>query len=83
MMQTASFFPGLTALILKCIPESVKKSREEHYALTLAKLERRMALGKERPDLIEGLLMKKDEWVSVLGVQGRGRLADLRRRICR
>ncbi|KAK7721711.1 hypothetical protein SLS57_005059 [Botryosphaeria dothidea] len=62
VMQTASFFPGLTALILKCIPESIKKSREEHYALTLAKLERRMALGKERPDLIEGLLMKKDEW---------------------
>ncbi|KAH7065480.1 cytochrome P450 [Macrophomina phaseolina] len=62
VMQTASFFPGLTAAILRCVPEKAKRSREEHFALTMAKLERRVALGKERPDLIEGLLKKREEW---------------------
>lgn len=64
VMQSASFFPGLTELLLGLLPEKAKRAREEHQLLTRAKLERRIALGKDRPDLIEGLLKKKDEWVS-------------------
>ncbi|GME23362.1 putative cytochrome p450 monooxygenase protein [Neofusicoccum parvum] len=62
VMQSASFFPGLTELLLGLLPEKAKRAREEHQLLTRAKLERRIALGKDRPDLIEGLLKKKDEW---------------------
>ncbi|TPX17045.1 uncharacterized protein E0L32_012302 [Thyridium curvatum] len=40
----------------------VQRSRREHLHRVKEKLERRMALDVERPDFIEGLLKKKDEW---------------------
>ncbi|KAH8200960.1 hypothetical protein TruAng_004898 [Truncatella angustata] len=43
------------------LKSGVFKSRDEHQALTLAKVQQRMELGAERPDLIEGLLKKKNE----------------------
>lgn len=44
----------------------VAKFRKGLVESTAAILRRRMALGAERPDLIEGLINKKEEWVSCL-----------------
>lgn len=48
----------LTAVAVK-----LNKADADHNARTQAKLERRMALKAERPDLVEGFLRKKEEWV--------------------
>jgi hypothetical protein len=40
------------------------KSRQTHRRLVLENVMQRMELGSERPDLIEGLLRKQEEWVS-------------------
>lgn len=56
---------GLEGLV-KWLVKSRVKFRRENDALTMAVLKRRMALKVERPDLIEGLLKKKDDWVSCL-----------------
>lgn len=45
-------------------PKAALEERDNHMAFTRAKLVRRMESGKERPDLVEGLLKKQDEWVS-------------------
>lgn len=62
LMQTASHFPIMKKIVLKMIPKKALQEREEHLALTRAKLQRRMDSSKERPDLVEGLLRKKEEW---------------------
>ena len=61
-LQSVSHYPLLKDLLLRMVPKSMKEKREHHLELTKAKLQRRMETG-ERPDLIEGLLKKKDEWV--------------------
>lgn len=42
------------------IPKAVKEGRVQHLHLTKEKVLKRMSLGAERPDLIEGLLRDKD-----------------------
>ncbi|KAF4778885.1 cytochrome P450 ClCP1 [Colletotrichum scovillei] len=63
--QTAGHFPFLKKIIFTLLAaKAAKKARGENLARAKAKLERRMELGKKeggRPDLIEGLLKKKDE----------------------
>ncbi|KAK1674114.1 cytochrome P450 [Colletotrichum godetiae] len=63
--QTAGHFPFLKKIIFTLLAtEAAKKARGDNLARAKAKLERRMELGKKeggRPDLIEGLLKKKDE----------------------
>lgn len=54
---------GLERLV-KWLVRSRAKFRRDNDKLTTAVLKRRMALKVERPDLIEGLLKKQDEWVS-------------------
>lgn len=61
-LQTIAHYPFLKKILLSMVPRSLKEKREAHLQLTKAKLMRRMEAG-ERPDLIEGLLKKKDEWV--------------------
>ena len=60
-LQSASHFPALKNLLLRLIPSSLKRKRQENLELTKAKLQRRIETGP-RPDLIEGLLRKKEEW---------------------
>ncbi|OJD14471.1 hypothetical protein AJ78_05182 [Emergomyces pasteurianus Ep9510] len=72
VMQCAAFFPPLARLILSLIPKSVMK-RQANVAKE--KLIRRMKVEKGRPDLIEGLLKKKDEWnMSLETLVGNSRL---------
>ncbi|KAL1854027.1 hypothetical protein VTK73DRAFT_8826 [Phialemonium thermophilum] len=58
--QNAVKYMGLGWLI-PLLLKFVITSRREHIARTDEKLKRRMQLSFERPDLIEGLLKKKDE----------------------
>ncbi|KAK6062962.1 cytochrome P450 [Seiridium cupressi] len=51
---------GVKFVVRWILRSGVFKSRSAHQALTLAKVQQRMELGAERPDLIEGLLQKKD-----------------------
>jgi cytochrome P450 len=60
--QASCHYPLFQRLILSLIPNSAKEKRQQHLDFTKAKLLKRMELGQDRPDLIEGLLKKKDEW---------------------
>ena len=62
-MQIAGNFPTIKKALLSMVPKKFMEERENHLAFTMAKLTRRMEAGKERPDLVEGLLRKRDEWV--------------------
>lgn len=64
VFQTAAHYPILMKLLLALAPKKMMEERMEHMEMTKAKLRRRMEGGKERPDLVEGLLKKKEEWVS-------------------
>ncbi|KAK7751071.1 hypothetical protein SLS62_007057 [Diatrype stigma] len=62
ILQVTSSFPLLKKFLLSLVPKSAMDEQKNHMEFTRAKLERRMGSGKERPDLIEGLLKKRDEW---------------------
>jgi cytochrome P450 len=64
MLQSLSFYPSFRNLLLHMIPKSLRDAHETHKRLTREKMVRRMQVAKDRPDLIEGLLKKKDELVS-------------------
>ncbi|KAF9869716.1 cytochrome P450 [Colletotrichum karsti] len=52
---------ALFAPLLKLmIPESVRRKAQEHTDLTHAKVDKRLALGMERPDFIQAMTMKGD-----------------------
>lgn len=63
-MQTANHFPILKKIMLAMIPKKAMEERETHLEFTKRKLMKRMEATEERPDLVEGLLRKKEEWVS-------------------
>ncbi|RYO96559.1 hypothetical protein DL765_011538 [Monosporascus sp. GIB2] len=62
LLQVASNFPALKNTLLKMVPKRFMEVHENHMAFTSAKLSRRMEAGNERPDLVEGLLRKREEW---------------------
>lgn len=64
ILQALSFFPLIKKLLLCLVPQSLKDAQHKHTDLTKAKMLRRMSIAEERPDLIEGLLKRKDELVS-------------------
>jgi hypothetical protein len=66
VFQTLAHYPTLIKLLLALIPSKFLEEREKHMQMTLAKLKRRMEAGKDRADLVEGLLKKADEWVTIL-----------------
>lgn len=66
ILQALSFFPSLKSALLSLVPTSMQESFQRHKEMTKAKMLRRVAITEERPDLIEGLLKKKDELVSRL-----------------
>ncbi|KAM5346017.1 hypothetical protein ACJ41O_011878 [Fusarium nematophilum] len=64
VVQQATHFPWLRALIITALSSPLTRSKQDaHRQMTREKLLRRIELGRnqERPDLIEGLLKKKDE----------------------
>ncbi|OBR08871.1 Cytochrome P450 ClCP1 [Colletotrichum higginsianum IMI 349063] len=64
ILQTANHFQPLRKLITKALAtKSLQEARERNMGRAKEKLQRRMDVGKDggRPDLIEGLLKKKEE----------------------
>lgn len=64
ILQTLSFAPLIKKLLMSMAPKSAIEAQERHKELTKEKMLKRMEVEGERPDLIEGLLKKKDELVS-------------------
>lgn len=60
---------GLESLFMWLV-KMTNKSRAEHDRRMMDKLYRRVKMDKERPDLIEGLLKKREEWVSISSCRG-------------
>jgi hypothetical protein len=66
VLQALSFFPLLKAVLLTIVSKTSKAAYEEQKRQAKAKMMRRIEVGHERPDLIERLIQKKDEWVNRL-----------------
>jgi cytochrome P450 len=47
------------------IVKKINTGRAEHDRRMMQRLKARVEMGRERPDLIEGLLKKREEWVSI------------------
>ncbi|KAE8138900.1 cytochrome P450 [Aspergillus pseudotamarii] len=60
-LQALSFMPFLKQVVLAVIPRAMRDRRDRLTDLTRAMMLRRVAISEERPDLIEGLLKKKEE----------------------
>jgi cytochrome P450 len=65
ILQGLAFGPWLKRLLMLIVPKSVQEARNTHKKLTEAKMFRRMAAVDGRPDLVEGLLRRKEELVSL------------------
>ena len=63
VLQSVAFFPLLKKFLMSLIP---KAALDDMRRLSEEKLVRRIEMGEQRPDLIEGLLKKRDEWVSIV-----------------
>ncbi|KAJ5625579.1 hypothetical protein N7510_001888, partial [Penicillium lagena] len=61
ILQSLSFYPWVKHALLSLVPQSIQEGRKRHKKRTSAKMARRMQNSEGRPDLIEGLLRKKDE----------------------
>ncbi|MCJ1442591.1 MAG: hypothetical protein MMC23_003087 [Stictis urceolatum] len=61
ILQMLSFVPSLKDFLMKLAPKSAREAHEEHKKMCRAKMLKRMENSRERPDLIEGLLRKKEE----------------------
>lgn len=60
-LQVMNRFPWAKPLLLLIVPPELSAKRKEHLELTKQKLLKRMELDAERPDLLEGLLRKKED----------------------
>lgn len=60
-LQVVNTFPLIKPLLLLVVPKELVAKRKEHLKLTKEKLLKRMDLGAERPDFLEGLLKNKTE----------------------
>lgn len=64
ILQALSFVPRLKRGLMNLVPKKLRDEQEMHKQLTKAKMMRRIESGGDRPDLIGGLLKKKDDLVS-------------------
>ncbi|KAK3386377.1 cytochrome P450 [Sordaria brevicollis] len=62
IFQIMSHYPALMKLMLALAPKSLMEEHEKHTENAKDKLRRRMEMGQDRADLVEGLLKRKDEW---------------------
>lgn len=64
VLQALSFYPSVKRTLLSMVPASMTEAHEKHKKFTEQKMMRRMEKEEGRPDLIEGLLRKREELVS-------------------
>ncbi|KAI1503169.1 cytochrome P450, partial [Biscogniauxia marginata] len=62
VVQTGGHYPFIKKLMFAMVPEKAKRERESHMEFTKAKLQRRLDIGQERPDLIQGLINKNPQF---------------------
>jgi cytochrome P450 len=65
ILQALSFAPSVKKFLIGLAPKSAREAEQRHRELARVKMMKRIEQGHDRPDLIEGLLKKKDELVSV------------------
>jgi cytochrome P450 len=64
VMQALAFVPILKGFLLRIMaPRSAREAHEAHTKATRAKMSRRLQAEQDRPDLIEGLISRRDELV--------------------
>ncbi|CAI7657824.1 unnamed protein product [Penicillium viridicatum] len=61
ILQALSFYPSVKRTLLSMVPASMTEAHEKHKKFTEQKMMRRMEKEEGRPDLIEGLLRKREE----------------------
>ncbi|KAF3763603.1 cytochrome P450 [Cryphonectria parasitica EP155] len=61
-MQSAIHYPLIKDLLINSIPKSFMKVLDDNAEFAHRKVSKRIELGASRNDLIEGLLMKQDDW---------------------
>jgi cytochrome P450 len=66
VVQSLAFFGPIKKLMDTFAPimEKMSSQRQDFLSLSITKLETRMTKFKERPDLVEPMLKRADEWVS-------------------
>lgn len=62
VVQSLGHYPLLKKVLFNMVSLSVMRGHDNHMSYTRAKLLKRMELGEERPDLIEWLLKKSEDW---------------------
>lgn len=58
---SARFYPLIDFLLVKCIPKSLIKMREDHYQQIVDKVQRRLNWEVERPDLMSHVIKHNDD----------------------
>jgi len=60
----ADRFPPFSAIFEAMIPKELKRLTEDNFALAAANVEKRIGLGKSRPDFMESMIRQKGDRVS-------------------
>jgi cytochrome P450 len=60
-VATLRFYPPLDSILQAMIPNKVKKMADEHWQLAVDKLDRRLKLDTDRPDLISPVQKRNKE----------------------
>ena len=53
---SARFYPFIEKLLLRCMPESIRRAHREHYQFTVDRVHKRLALGHERDDFMSSVI---------------------------
>ncbi|KAI1131180.1 cytochrome P450 [Nemania abortiva] len=59
-VAAARFYPLIEFVLMKCIPQSLKKMQRDHYEQIVQKVQRRLNLEQERPDIMSHVIAGKD-----------------------
>ncbi|DAA75509.1 TPA_exp: putative Cytochrome P450 monooxygenase [Trichophyton benhamiae CBS 112371] len=55
-ISAAKFFPLITLMLMKCIPESLKKVQKDHFQQIVDKVDRRLSWELDRPDFMSHVI---------------------------
>ncbi|KAF3482729.1 benzoate 4-monooxygenase cytochrome P450 [Arthroderma uncinatum] len=55
-ISATKFFPLVTFLLMKCIPESLKKMQKDHFQQIVDKVDRRLSWELDRPDFMSHVI---------------------------
>ena len=67
LMATVRYYPPISWLLMKCIPQSMRKIQKDHFQLAVDRINARMNLETERVDFMTNVLKQNDEKGMSLG----------------